>query len=281
MWGPAPNLGRCTPCQGQQEGARPSPTLAQTEQTPRGQGAGLGRHASPAGRGAVRHPRPQQSPGRRPRAPTRHCSEGRPSHDLLLSGQSRPLLAPSAPHTQGGRSVTPKEPLPSTQATVCQKPSVKHGKLSTCVGRWLVCPASRAALGRRAPDSPSCGTHGDDSCGGRRRPGGLGFRLDGGARWQTFMLRPGAPLSRGELPEMRVRSAPTATPAHRSENSSDTGPWCPQGARLGGTHLPQLSTRPALTGSCQPAGWRQVRFHGHRSGTPNPGPAPLVRDQQA
>lgn len=165
MWGPAPNLGRRTPCQGQQEGARPSPTLAQTEQTPRGQGAGLGRHASPAGRGAVRHPRPQQSPGRRPRAPTRHCSEGRPSHDLLLSGQSRPLLAPSAPHTQGVRSVTPKEPLPSTQATVCQKPSVKHGKLSTCVGRWLVCPASRAALGRRAPDSPSCGTHGDDSCG--------------------------------------------------------------------------------------------------------------------
>lgn len=134
-WGSAPNLGKCAPHRGQQEGARLSPPLAQTEQPTPWQSAGLGRHASPSGRGAVRHPWPQQSPGRWPRAPTRHCSEGRPRRNPLLSGRSRPLVGDSGslyPPTQGVRRVTPKEPLLSTQSTVCQKPPVKRGKLCTC-----------------------------------------------------------------------------------------------------------------------------------------------------
>lgn len=150
-WGSAPNLGKCVPHRGQQEGARLSPPLAQTEQPTPWQSTGLGRHASPSGRGAVRHPWPQQSPGRWPRAPTRHCSEGRPRRNPLLSRRSRPLvgdsgsLYPPNPGSekgdpQGAAAVHTVNSLPKTTRETWQTVHLSDAG-------WSVQPAEQRSAG--------------------------------------------------------------------------------------------------------------------------------------
>lgn len=133
-----------------------------------------------------------------------------------------------------------------------QKPSVKHGKLSPCVGCRLVCPPSRAALSRRAPDSPSRGTRSEQgvSSWGLSPADGQEGRASGwtvgmAARRPSFILGPGAPLSRGEPPEMRVPPPPMATPVHRPLGTALTlGPGAHK-VPGGVTRLPQRSLQEA------------------------------------
>ena len=129
------------------------------------------------------------------------------------------------------------------------------------VGRRLVCPASRAALGRRAPDGPSRGTLSDDSWGvsswGLSPADGQegwasGWTVGTAARRQTFVLRPRAPLAQGELPEMRVPSAPTATLVHQPPRTPLTlGPGAHKVPGRG--HLPSPAQPPPSSDRVLPA----------------------------